>query len=304
MRMHSLWIGCLVVCVLSGATPAREQRAKVLLNPQFDPEADRVELFEALDGGLLNVEMKPRHERGGSLFVENLTDRSLTVELPAVLVGVQVLPQVGLQFQFPGGTGVNSNSQSLGRGQGQGQSQPVGGTPNGAATGSGIPNGAGNGNNNLPGFFSVPPERIARIEYSSVCLQHGAPEPRGGNTYQLVRVEQFSKDPRLAGVLRRVGRPGQDAEALQAAAWHVANGMTWDELSGKRRRHLNAASEPYFARSDVEIAREIVRQTEVQLAARSSPFSLYPAPTSPVLQVSSVKRSDESTCSAPQDSPK
>lgn len=259
MRRHlvlSCWVG---VCLWSGLLTAGE-RAKVLLAPRFDPEAARIELFAGIEAGAISAVMRPQDEQRGAIFVENLTTQPLTVELPDVLIGVQVLPQFNIQV--PAGTSsiVGNNGTATNQGQGQGQNQPVGGTATGAR-------GSSSGQQaNFDGFFSIPPETIARVEYASVCLEHGAKEPQRGNTYRLVRVDEFSKDPRMAGVLRRVGRGEESQAALQAAAWHVANDMPWNELEGKRRPHLNAPDEAWFRRSDLDRARAVVADIETRLA--------------------------------------
>jgi hypothetical protein len=247
--------------LVAGLAAGGEPRSKVLLNPKFDPDAEQVELFAALEAGRIAARMLPRNADGGALFLENLTDRPLTVVLPEAVVGVQVLPQFANVFQNTPPTGPGANA-----GPGAGPNQPIGtGFPPGGTGPGGIPN----VNVNLPlngppgqNFFSIPPERIVRVPYHSVCLRHGAVEPKQGNVYRLVRVEEFSADPRLPELLRLVGSQAESQAALQAAAWHIANGMSWEELEAKRFRRAAAPDTPYFRRAELNAARQIVKRVE------------------------------------------
>ncbi|MFV0442234.1 MAG: hypothetical protein ACK5Q5_01540 [Planctomycetaceae bacterium] len=261
---------CLLTLSLGLATGA--PRPRVLHHPPLDPQARQVELFEALDAGLISAQMRPRSERQGSLFIENLSDQPLTVALPDVIVGVQALPQIGLQFQLPinSGTGFPQNGQLTGQGQaqGQGQTQPVGGTTSRNNSNTGF---------SADPFFSIPPERIARIDYESVCLQHGATSPRSGSTYQLVRWEEYSDDQRLQSILKQVGRSEVSRRVLQAAAWHLANDLDWDKLAAQKQHHINAPDEPYFQAHELKQARQLVEQATARTASedsRESPHSI------------------------------
>jgi hypothetical protein len=247
----------LCLCLSAAAVVSDAGERRVLLRPTFDPTAEVRDVFTGIEAGELSVEMRPQDETGGALFIENLTDRPLTVQLPEAIVGVQVLPQL-----FPSGN--QSNNTFGNQQQGQGQSQSVGGGAN--AQGSGT-SGFGNnqqGNN----FFSVPPERVARIEYQSVCLEHGLRTPSRGQVYRLVRVEEFSDDPRLATLLKHVGTGELNPQAAQAAAWHIANRMSWEELRSKQVEHLNAPSTDYFSAAELDQARLIV---DAVAAAETAP---------------------------------
>lgn len=259
---HPHRFAAVVLLVIGGAVNAADGRERIIQRPKFDPAAERVELFAGLEQGALAARMMPRDETGGSIFIENRTSRPLTVEMPPALVGVQVHPQA--QSLLPGD--LLSSAGPIGaNGAAGGQSaQPVGtGFPGGNGTSGSLSNVNVNVNPNngpLPNFFSIPAERIVRVEYCSVCLQHGAPTPRRGQIYGVKRVEEFSTDPRLPSLLSKVGKGDLDPKSAQAAAWHVVDRMSWDELQAKRFDHLNAPDTPYFGRDELHAARQIVQQ--------------------------------------------
>ena len=80
-----------------------------------------------------------------------------------------------------------------------------------------------------------------------------------------------------------LGQGNLDQRAAQAAAWHFANGMSWDELAAKKIHHLGGRpDEPYFSRSEIQQAMRIGSQV-VQLAKDLPPdnsqFTRKPDPT-------------------------
>ena len=45
--------------------------------------------------------------------------------------------------------------------------------------------------------------------------------------------------------------------AAQAAAWHINNDMSWDQLAAKRIRHANGTTEPYFSSEEIRGAMQL-----------------------------------------------
>ncbi len=259
-------------CVVSGLLLAAgdglgAQKKKLLLKPGYDPEAPKIGLFEAIDQQVISVQVVARNAEEGAILVENLTDAPLTIELPPAIVGVQVLPQFGGGLGGAqgglGGAGGIGGTGGIGGGQNQAFGGGMGGMGGGfgGGLGGGMMGGGG-------GFFSVPPDRIARIPYTSVCLEHGKAEPRPQVKYRLVRPEEFSDDPVLHEVLKLVASGKLDKQAAQAAAWHLASGMSWQELANKKFNHVNAPDSPYFHPASLLAAQSIV--AEAQRRAREA----------------------------------
>jgi len=265
MRLpRSLRLSLCGICgwlLLAGLSVGETPKKKLLLKPQYDPAAPKIGLFEALDQELISVQVVAKNSEEGALLVDNLSGQPLTVELPPAFVGVQVLPQFGggLGGQQGGGFGGGQGGQQGGLGGGQNQSFGGGGQQGGGIGGGQQGGGIGGGGG---GFFSVPPDRIARVPYSSVCLEHGKAEPRPQVKYRLVRPEEFSNDPVLREVLKLVATGKLDKQAAQAAAWHVANGMSWQELASKTINHVNAPDSPYFSLAALQTAQRIVAEAQ------------------------------------------
>ena len=282
-----------------GLASAAGRPSRLLLKPEVDPRAERVELFAAIEAGQITARMQPRNARGGAIFIENHTNQPLTVELPATLVGVQVLPQFDGLFPGPNSVGATGNSAAN---AGQGANQPVGASP----VGIGGPGGTANGNvpfNAAPfnAFFSIPPERIARVEYVSVCLEYGAVDPRPGNVYRLVRVEEFSADPRLSLLLEELAWQGACTPGLQAAAWHVANGLSWEQLQALKYDRVNGPDPPLFQPHDLIAARTLVSTIDSMAGTPAEPAQTVSDLSLPQKRSRSAAAASRPLTSAPTD---
>jgi hypothetical protein len=239
---------------------AKKKKTTALL--ALDPSAEQVDFFESLAKGSLDATIIPRDSKSGNVFIENTTDKPLTIAMPDAFVGVQVLKQYGGRGGGFGGGGFGGGGFGGGMMGGMGGAQSFGG---GTGTGSSRTGTSRTGTTRAgrtgggEGFFSVPPDKIVRVEYSSVCLEHGKREPTPGMRYRPVQVEQYSKDPVLKQLLTRVANQQIDTNAAQAAAWHVANGMSWEQLADKRLgvRGANRHT-PYFAPETIASARNTI----------------------------------------------
>lgn len=246
----------------SQADAAKRQRP--ITKPKYDPDAEKVELFQGIEEGKFAVKVIAKDDMGGNVQIQNLTDKPLTVQLPDAVVGVQVLQQFGCC----GGGGCGGfGGGACGGGGGGGGNQPVGGGFGGGA--GGIGGGAG-GLAGGGGFFSIPPQKIVQVPYTSVCLAHGKPDPHPRNNYKLVPVDEFSEDPALHELVRIVGAGKVNKQAAQAAAWHLADKMSWQELAAKSVRRLGGAGTfPYFSRAELLGAQDLVAVAHARAKERA-----------------------------------
>ena len=101
VRFCAVSLACAPWLTAAGDGPIRK--------PSFDPEAERVELFEAVDREQLSVRVGVRDAFRSNVFITNETDQPLTVVLPDGVVAVHVLKQ----FAPPGGVVGANDSRDM-----------------------------------------------------------------------------------------------------------------------------------------------------------------------------------------------
>jgi len=215
----------------------RPTRVKTILRPSFDPTVEKVELFEAMEEGAIDAFVVPHNEHHGYIFVENKSDKPVSVKLPRTIVAVQNLKQFG-----GGGGGFG--------GQG-GQQGGFGGQGGQGGGGFGQQGGGG-------GFFSVPPQHRVRLNLNSVCLEHGKDAPTKTMKYTLVPAEKVIKNDTLYELLSIVGSGQVSERAAQAAAWYLTDGLSFQQMANKQEAHFGGRTTSYFTQSDLVTAQQLL----------------------------------------------
>lgn len=245
---------------------SKKDKKKVVPVTKLDESLDHVDVFEGIEKGVLEVRMVAKDANGGNMFVENKGDKPLNVDFPAAFVGKQVLKQFG---GGGGGGGLGGGGGGLGGGGqgggGQSQGGGLGGGGGGLGGGGGGLGGGGNAGGGGGGFFSVPPDRIVRIAYRSVCLEHGKKEPSPSMQYTIGKLEEFNDDPVLREVVTMVASGRLDQQSAQAATWHVTDKMSWDQLAAKQIPHIGRPPTQYFTTEQILRAQNI-HQTAIVVA--------------------------------------
>ena len=62
-----------------------------------------------------------------------------------------------------------------------------------------------------------------------------------------------------------------DQRAAQAAAWHLANHMTWEQLIDKKVHHLLGGDEIYFTSTEIRAAMQLTDRSMKAAEARQKP---------------------------------
>jgi len=225
----------------ASSSKRKKKRLPPITNLKVDPKAQHVSLFDGMSGGALTVKVVAQNALYGSLYIENTSQKPLTVEMPDSFVAVQVLRQFG-------GGGRGATGGAAGGAQAMG-----GGMAGGGMAGGGMAGGGGGG-----GMFSVPPERTAKVPYHSVCLEHGKNDPDPTTRYKVVPVDEYTKDDQLSALLSLVGSKSIDPQVAQAAAWHLANKLSWDDLTVKRSNEIGETDLPYFSQQALAQAQQLV----------------------------------------------
>jgi hypothetical protein len=269
--MVTLCAAAVVTASLAGATKQRP-----LKKLSYDPSAPVVELFDGMEQGSIAATMIPKSSLEGNVFIENKTDKPITVKFPKALAAKQVLKQ-----GFGGAAGGAAGRGGMGGGPGgmeggMGGGQMMGGGMGGM--GGGMMGGMGGGMGGMGGgmmggmgggFFSIPPEKTVQIPMTAVCLNHGKPEPKPKMTYRLIRLEEYTSDPVLQELLEMVGTGKLDSAVAQAATWNLTDKMSWEKLAAKEVERVGGVpNDPYFSDSELAAARQLVVQAQARARDR------------------------------------
>lgn len=277
-RRAGLLIACLAVICGTQLVGAGKSPMRIL---KYDPTAEKMDLFAALDAGALSARIVAHDSEGGNVYIENLSGKPLTVNLPEAVAMVQVLKQGFFNNQPNGngnGNGANGNGNGVSSLFGGGQSGGGGAQSLGSGFGQQNNNGnvGSNNGNNIPGgignnFFSIPPERIAQVPFRSVCLNYGKPDPSPRMTYKVVPLENYSQNKVLQETLKNFGRGGVDRTVAQAAAWHLTDKLSWNDLANIKKYTLPGvytSQVPIFSMSELHAAEKLITQATKQAEER------------------------------------
>jgi len=230
-----LRLGLLLVALVIPALLVSAERRNAKKPSDPAAEAPSVEMFAAIESKEIEVKLIPKDSAESKVLIKNNTKQPLNVKLPEAFAGVPVLAQ-----PRPGAAG------GAGRGAPGGTNQGFGGGMGGMGMG-----GMGGG------MWSVPPEQVGQFKVATVCLEHGKKEPRPNVPYDIRPLESLSTKPGVKELLVALGKGKLSQRATQAAAWHLANGLSWEQLASKRIEHLNGTSEPWFSREEIQEGMQI-----------------------------------------------
>lgn len=98
-------------------------------------------------------------------------------------------------------------------------------------------------------------------------------------TYELRPLERFSSNPAVRELCRSMGADSISQRAAQVAAWHLANGMSWQRLRDKEIVHLDGRREGYFSSEELWGGMDLAARA-VKNAAVGDNFEVTPSLTS------------------------
>ena len=255
---------CAAPLSLSAAKPEAIDKAPV----------ETVEFFKAMKDGDIDVKLILKDATGGTVTIKNNTKRPLTVKLPEAYAGVPVAAQFGGPGmgggggRRGGGGGMGGGGMG-GMGGGQGNQGGGGGMMGGGMGGGGMGGGGMGGGGG--GLFNVAPEKAGKLKVNFVCLEHGKKDPNPRVAYNIVPLESFAKDPKVQEMVKMLARGELEQHSAQAAAWHLANGLTWEELAAKVGvKHLDGRTEPYFTEQELVLAHKIAGEAQSRAEAVKS----------------------------------
>src|SRR3954470_2768360 len=257
---YALGLFAIVLSALAQAASAKEKETTVATKSAALPAASGsgVEFFEAVEAGQINAKFIALNDHEAKLIVTNNTDQPLNLKLPDAFAGVPVAAQFGGAGGARGGGGGARGGGGRTGGGGGGQQQSVGGG-GGGGLGGGIGGGGG-------GQFSVPPEKTEKIDIAVVCLDHGLRDPSSSAPYKMVPADSIVNSPAVVELLKAFGRGELKHGAAQAAAWHLNNDISWQQLAAQLQGTKRSLRRPPYFSAD-EIRSGMTYATEAQRLA-------------------------------------
>ena len=238
------WLFALAIAACLTPSAEAAEPTKALKYGEFNPAHASVDLFDGMKSGKLQVKLVVMDSTEARLIVANKADEPLNIKMPDAFAGVHVLAQLGGAAAGGGG-----GAQGVGGGLG----------------GGGAGGGAGGG------FFNIPAEKTATLKAPVVCLEHGKPDPQPAMTYEIRPLHEFNDHPvvRQLCILLSEGKVSQ--RVVQAATWHYANNLSWEELAAKRVNRLGGQSYPYFSPQEMQAAIAVAIHAEQRVKDAASP---------------------------------
>lgn len=255
-----LWVLCGAICGAGLTTSAAEPSKKPLKPGEFNPAHETVDLFAAIKAKQVEVKLIPKDSSGGKVLITNKTEQALNLKLPDAFAGVHVLAQMGMGGMAGG----------VGGGLGQSMGGGMGGMGGGGMGGMGGMGGGGGG------MFNIAPEKVGEVKFTSVCLEHGKPEPRASMHYEIRPIETVAPRPEVIEVIKLLDKGAIPQRVAQVLTWHLNNEMSFEQLAAKQIEHLGGGSEPYFSLDEIRAAMQVKDYVAKQLEERAKG-------TSPVL---------------------
>lgn len=249
-------------------------------------EQDPVDLFDGMQNGKVDAKVVPLSDHQARIFITNKTDQPLSIKLPEAFAAVPLA-------QFGGGGGGGRAGGGGGGGRSSSRSSSGSGGGQNQSSGGGLGGSGGGGGGGGGGLFSVPPEKTAEIDAATLCLDHGLRDPSPSVPYKLVPADEHLDRPAVVELLKTFGHGDLDRQAAQAAAWHLNNDMSWDELAAQKtgtKRSLDRS--PYFTAEQLKSA--TVYSTAAEEAAREKKAEKAEKPT----QTEPKPKSDEESSEA------
>jgi hypothetical protein len=123
----------------------------------------------------------------------------------------------------------------------------------------------------MGGMMRIAPDKPTKLTVPCVCLEHGKPDPNPRMTYRIVPLEMVSSDPRVAELCTQLGNGKLPQNTAQAAAWHITDGLSWEELAAKNRVESKyTGNVRYFAPAELQAAFHWTNAVSVSLQERAS----------------------------------
>ncbi len=234
-------------------------------------EAGKVELFDAVQKGLVDVKLTTRSSMDSTISVTNKTKKPLVVDMPSAFAGVPVVAQFDgpRGFGGMGGAGMPGMGAAGMGGPGMGGAGARGGSSGGnQSVGGGMGGGGGGGRGGMGGGgWFVAPEKTVHENVRTVCLEHGKKEPRTHVKYMVVPIDSYTKNKTTQVLCQMLGDETIDHYALQAAVWNQENDLSFEEMAAKQVR-TSTVTRPhsFFTPQQIAMGTQVIDLAKEHLA--------------------------------------
>mgnify|MGYP003339347495 CR=1 FL=1 len=102
-----------------------------------------------------------------------------------------------------------------------------------------------------------------------VCMEHGKKDPNARVKYELKPIESCAKTAESAEVLKMMAEGEIHRDVAQACAWHLENGLSWEELASKNKvvSSFNGYTEKYFTLEQIAFAQRVCGEAKKRAEA-------------------------------------
>ena len=216
-----------------------ESKKPVKKSSSRKAEAKTVEMFQAMDQGLLTVDYIGKDAKEANLIFKNKGDEPLNVVLPATFGAVPVLAQ-GMGMGGMGGGGMGGmggmgggagggmggggmggmgGGQGMGGGMGGGGMGGMGGGGMGGMGGGGM--GGMGGGGMMGGMMRIETDNPRKMTVATICLNHGKADPNPRMKYKVVRLAEVNDSPVIEEFCKALAAGRVNQNTAQAAAWRA-----------------------------------------------------------------------------------
>jgi len=200
--------------------------------PGAEPLTRTVKVLAAKQAGDLALEVRGQGQDRVRMVLRNTSSRRLNVVLPAGLVAASTTGQGGFQSMGlgtptnePGAFGAFRTAPSD---PGFRSIAPVEDPRSGSVT--------------------VPVGQTVEVAIPAVCLNFGMPTPTPRNKFELMDVDDYSKNPRVRKALRSLATLGTSHGVAQAAMWRVCNDVPFELITAHKSKVVNVHEAALAAR--------------------------------------------------------
>ena len=214
--------------------------------PAAEPVTQTVKILAAKQAGDLAVELRGQGQDRVRMVLQNTSAKRLNVVLPAGLVAASASGQGGFQSM---GLGTPDNEPG------------AFGAFRSAPADSGFRSIAPT-DQSRSCTVTVPIGQRVEIAIPAVCLNYGMPTPTPRDKFELMDVDDYSRDPRVRKALRSLATLGTSHGVAQATMWHLCNGVPFEYLGSSKGKVVNvhevALAARFVAAVDASGASELV----------------------------------------------